>query len=40
MNMLEEMKMGLVPVRAFRVDEAFFETFNNVLGDVHGQSGS
>jgi restriction system protein len=32
-SMLEELEMGLVPVRAFRVDEAFFATFANVVGE-------
>lgn len=32
-NMLEEYEIGLAPVRAFRVDEAFFVSFANVLGE-------
>lgn len=32
-TMLEELEMGLVPVRAFRVDEPFFATFGNVVGE-------
>ena len=32
-TMLEELDMGLVPVRAFRVDEPFFATFGNVVGE-------
>ncbi len=31
-NMLEELEIGLVPVKAFRVDEAFFASFAKVLG--------
>lgn len=32
-NMLEEFEIGLVPVKAFRVDDAFFVSFANVLGE-------
>jgi restriction system protein len=33
-TMLEELEMGLVPVRAFRVDEQFFATFATVVGET------
>ena len=32
-DMLEELEIGLVPVKAFRVDEAFFASFAKVLGE-------
>lgn len=32
-TMLEDLEMGLVPVRAFSVDEGFFVSFDNVLGE-------
>ena len=35
--MLEDLEIGLVPVRAFRVDEPFFATFGNVVGDRPGK---
>jgi restriction system protein len=38
-SMLEDLEMGLVPVRAFRVDGAFFESFDNVLGEAGASSG-
>lgn len=37
--MLEELEVGLVPVRAFRVDEPFFATFGNVVGEASGLVG-
>jgi len=33
-SMLEELEIGLVPVAAYRVDEAFFQSFSKVLGEV------
>lgn len=33
-SMLEELEIGLVPVTAYRVDEAFFASFSNVLGEA------
>lgn len=35
-TMLEELEMGLVPVGTFRVDEPFFRSFSNVLGESDG----
>lgn len=32
-TMLEELEIGLVPVRAFRVNEPFLATFGNVVGE-------
>ena len=32
-EMLERLKMGLVPVPAYRVDEAFFRSFDTVVGE-------
>jgi restriction system protein len=32
-DMLEELGIGLLPVKAFQVDEAFFQSFSRVLGD-------
>ena len=32
-GMLEELEMGLVPVPAYRVDEGFFRSFDNVVGE-------
>ena len=37
--MLEGLEVGLVPVRAFRVDEPFFATFGNVVGEASGLVG-
>jgi restriction system protein len=33
-NMLDELEIGLVPMKAFRVDEPFFLSFGKVLGEV------
>lgn len=37
-NMLEELEIGLLPVTAFRVDDAFFLSFGTVLGEPLGGS--
>jgi restriction system protein len=34
-RMLEDLEIGLVPERAFRIDEEFFGSFDKVLGGVH-----
>jgi restriction system protein len=36
-DMLEELEMGLLPVKAFRVDEPFFMTFSKALGEPGGE---
>jgi restriction system protein len=35
-DLLEELQIGLVPVRAFRLDEPFFASFDKVLGEQAG----
>lgn len=37
-DMLEELEIGLVPVKAFRVDEPFFLSFGKVLGETDGSA--
>jgi restriction system protein len=36
-NLLEELEIGLLPVKAFRVDESFFLSFGKVLGETDGE---
>jgi restriction system protein len=35
-DMLEELEIGLLPVKSYQVDEQFFMTFNKVLGEPSG----
>jgi len=32
--MLEELEIGLIPIKAFRVDEPFFLSFGKVVGEA------
>ncbi len=39
-DMLEDLKLGLLPVKAFRVDEEFFSSFGAVPGGANGPVGA